>query len=219
MSTKKKISLVLADDHPVFRAGLKQVLAEDPGIDVLCECQDGESALAEVKKLRPDVLLTDVNMPGESGLDLARIAQREQWNTRIVLLTAHQERDLFDEAMDLGVMGFVLKESASSDIRQAIRMAADDKPFISSALSEFLLKRRTNAEQLREDTPGIELLTDAELRILKLIASDRTSKEIADELGISPRTVDNHRANMSAKLGLSGAHSLVKFAFENRSRL
>ena len=125
----------------------------------------------------------------------------------------------FNEALDLDVKGYVLKESAATDIVRAIQAAAEGRTFLSPELSDFLMGRRSGQKSLSEASPGLEKLTPAERRVLKLIASDKTTKEIADDLDLSPRTIDSHRANICQKLGLSGSHSLLKFAFENRSRL
>ena len=122
-------------------------------------------------------------------------------------------------AMDLGLSAYVLKESAEADLLKAIRYVVEGKIFISPTISGFLLLRRENREALRREKPGLNLLTPAEQCILKSIANDNTSKEIADHLNISVRTVETHRQNISTKLELSGSHSLLKFAYDNKSRL
>jgi DNA-binding NarL/FixJ family response regulator len=213
------IKVLLADDHPVYRDGLRQILAADKAFVLVHETNNGTDALAQARKLKPDVLLLDVDMPGGGGLEVARARQRESLPCEIVFLTMYAEEDMFREAMDLGAKGYVLKDSAAADIRQAIHTVAAGRHYISPSLSGFLVSRDARAQELRKKTPELETLTPAERRVLKLIASDKTSKEIADELGLSPRTVDNHRANICAKLSLSGSHSLLKFAFENRSKL
>jgi DNA-binding NarL/FixJ family response regulator len=126
---------------------------------------------------------------------------------------------MFNEAMDLGVLGYVLKDSAADDILHCIRAVADGRHYLSPAVSGFLVNRHTRAESLRRAKPGLADLTPAELRILRLIARNKTSKEIADELELSTRTVDNHRFNICTKLELHGVHSLVKFAFDHKSEL
>ncbi len=126
---------------------------------------------------------------------------------------------MFHEAMELGAKCYVLKESAAADILNGIHAVAGGQHYLSPAISGLLVNRAVRTSALRTERPGLENLTPAEQRILKRIASDQTSKEIADALGLSPRTVENHRANISAKLGLQGSHSLLKFAFENKHRL
>ena len=216
---KQRIRVILADDHPIYRDGLRQVLATDADLELVHETGRARDALDQARRLKADVLLLDIDMPEMSGLDVARERQRNLDAFQIIFLTMHREEDLFNEAMDLGVKGYVLKDSASADILNAVRAVADRKPYLSPSLSEFMMNRASGAQQLRTTQPGLEALTVSERRILKLIASDRTSKEIADELGLSPRTVENHRTNICTKLDIHGSHSLLKFAFENRSRL
>jgi DNA-binding NarL/FixJ family response regulator len=131
----------------------------------------------------------------------------------------HEDEDLFNEAMDIGVDGYVLKENAVADLINAIRSVAEGNTFVSPSLTGLLLRRRTQSAELKLEKPGVEFLTPTERRILKLITQDQTTKEIAASLGISTRTVDTHRGNVSKKLHLSGSHSLLKFAFANKSRL
>jgi DNA-binding NarL/FixJ family response regulator len=134
-------------------------------------------------------------------------------------VTAYKDPELFNEALDFGVMGYVLKENAISEIQSGIRSVAKGDVYISPTLSNLLLNRRQEALQLRGDHEGINHLSPSEKRILKLISLDRTTKEIAEDLGISPKTVENHRTNISRKVGVSGTHSLLKFAFQHRSKL
>jgi DNA-binding NarL/FixJ family response regulator len=215
----RTIRVTCAEDHPVYREGLRHILVQDPTIRLIHETGQGTEALAEARRLSPDVVLLDIHLPGLSGLEIARIRQRERLAFEIVFLTMHSEEAMVQEAMDLGVKGYVLKESAAADILKAIHAVAKGNSYISPELSDFLLGRRAAVKSLKAGQPGLDDLTAAERRILKLIASDRTTKEIADELDLSPRTVDCHRANICAKLGLRGSHSLLKFAFEHRSKL
>lgn len=216
---KKQITLLLADDHPVYRDGLRQIICTDPALKIVAETGNGAEALRLARESKPDILVLDMDMPGLSGLEIARTRQRGQLSFEIIFVTMYREEDMFNEAMDLGAKGYVLKDSAAADILQSIHAVAAGQHYISPGISGLILNRGARAAALREEKPGLESLTPAEQRILKLIASDKTSKEIADGLGLSPRTVENHRANISAKLGLQGSHSLLKFAFENRHRL
>jgi len=215
----KPIKIVLADDHPVYRDGLRQILEKEPEFQLVHEAGDGRDALDHARRLRADVVLLDLDMPRMSGLDAARERLAKGDPFEVVLLTMHREEDLFNEAMNLDVKGYVLKDSAGEEIRDAVRCVSDGRPYISPTLSAHLLKRARGAQALAAELPGLDKLTASERRILKRIASDRTSKEIADELGLSPRTIENHRTNICSKLGLRGSHALVKFAFDNRSKL
>ena len=209
----------MADDHPMFRGGLRQVVESQPDLKVIHETGDGADALRAVRELKPHVAILDLDMPKLNGLELTAAIQREQLPARVIILTMYREEDMFNEAMDLGVLGYVLKDSAAEDILHCIRAVADGRHYLSPAVSGFLVNRHTRAESLRRAKPGLADLTPAELRILRLIARNKTSKEIADELELSTRTVDNHRFNICTKLELHGVHSLVKFAFDHKSEL
>jgi len=215
----KPLTILMADDHPTFRGGLRQIIAEQPDLRLVHEAGDGETALRLARELKPAVAILDLDMPKLSGLEVAAAIQRERLPVRIIILTMHREEDMFNEALDLGILGYVLKDSAAEDILQCIRAVAAGQHYLSPAISGFLVNRNTRAETLRRARPGLADLTPAERRILRLIAQSKTSKEIADELNLSTRTVENHRFNIGAKLSLRGVHSLVKFAFDNKSAL
>jgi len=216
---KGKVTLLIADDHPVFRRGLRQIIEEHPRFEIVGEAADGKTALDLVAELQPDILVLDIDMPRVSGLDMARALQRNQSPVHIVVLTMYKEEDIFNAAMDMGVRGYVLKENASDDILEALEIVARGETFVSQSMSEIGRRRVNRVQSLLISKPQIEDLTTAERRILKLIAEDRTSKEIADLLQISVKTVDNHRLNICRKLNLHGSHSLLKFAFDHKSHL
>ena len=213
------LKILIADDHPIFRRGLCDVIQTDADLHLVGQAAHGEEALRLVDELQPDIAIFDVHMPKLTGLQAARKLIEQQSPVKIVLLTMHEDEDLLNEALNLGIQAYVLKESAVEDLINAIRSVADGKPFISASLSGMLLRRRAQNESLRREKPGLDTLTPTERRILRLIAEDKTSKEIAEVLGCAVRTVDTHRQNMSAKLDLSGSHSLLKFAYDNKSRL
>ena len=212
-----EVTILIAEDHPIYRDGLRQMIASEAGLKVLRETGNGAEALRLARELKPDIVILDMDLPGMNGLEVARCRQRERLSFEIIFLTMYREEDMFAEAMELGAKGYVLKESAAADILQSLHAVAGGEHYISPALSGLLLKR-ASLKKTGPEARGVESLSPAERRILKLIASDKTSKEIAEELGLSPRTVENHRSNMSAKLGLQGSHSLLKFAFENRGK-
>jgi DNA-binding NarL/FixJ family response regulator len=172
-----------------------------------------------IKARKPDVAVLDLKLPGLTGLDIARKLQTARSPVRVIMLTMHSEEEILNRALDSGVMGFVLKENAVEEIVKAITAVAEGRHYFSPSVSGHLVRRRQRAESLAKAKPGLDDLTKAELRILKLISQKKTSREIAAELFISPRTVEAHRANISAKLELHGSHSLLQFALENRSLL
>jgi DNA-binding NarL/FixJ family response regulator len=183
------------------------------------ETGDGEDALLLIQQKKPDVAILDVKLPGLSGLEIARKLHDKRSRTRVIMLTMHKEEELFNRALDSGAMGFVLKENAVEEIVKAIVAVAEGEHYLSSTISGYLVRRRNRAESLAKEKPGLDDLTKAELRILKLISQKKTSREIGAELFVSPRTVEAHRANICAKLALRGSHSLLQFALENRSSL
>jgi len=213
------INVLIADDHPVFRRGLRDVFEEDARFKVVGEAADGSEAFRLITQFKPGVAVLDIRMPHLSGLQVARELLKVKSRTGIVMLTKNPDEELFDEAMDLGVLGYVLKENAVIDLLAAAENVANGRLFLSQSMAEQLVGRRARGRELAEDHVGVKSLSPMERRILKLIATDKTSKEIADGLGISVRTVDTHRQNMSQKLNLKGSHSLLKFAFEHRSEL
>jgi DNA-binding NarL/FixJ family response regulator len=216
---KTPTKILIADDHPIFRKGLCEVIAEDRSLQVVQETGDGAEALRLIQELRPALAILDIHMPKLSGLQVIRALWERQFPVKVILLTMHEDEDLFNEAINLGVAAYVLKENAAGDLLSAIRCVVDGKTFVSPSLAGLLLRRGEQSAALRREKAGFELLTPTERRILKLIAEDKTTKEIAEALEISSRTVDTHRQNISHKLNLSGSHSLLKFAYDNKSKL
>ncbi len=219
MKTKEIITILIADDHPVFRKGLRDVLTGEQNFTVVGEVGDGDRVIAMVDELKPDVLLLDLNMPGANGLDLAGLLQDRVPPVNIIVLTMHKEEGVFNKAMDLGVRGYVLKESAVQDIISSIRAVTDGQYYISPVISQYLLKRKVKTNSLFRDHPELDSLSPTERQILKLISENKSSKDIAGRLYISLRTVENHRMNICNKLGNHGANALLKFAIENKSSL
>ncbi len=170
-------------------------------------------------KFKPDVALIDVEMPKMTGLEIARRLSSEKIETKIVFLTMYKEEDMFNEAMDVGAFGYVLKENAVEDVLESVKVVAEGKYYISPIISGYLVSRLNKQKDLSSKTPSINDLTKAERIILKHISLEKTTQQIADELHISYKTVENHRNNISKKLNLSGTHSLVKFAINNKSLL
>ena len=213
-----EIKLIIADDHPLIRRGVIDLIAAEQGMKILAQVNDGLAAWKLIQEQAPTIALLDIEMPLKNGLEVARMARDAGSPTAIVLLTMHKEEHVFNAAVDAGVRGYVLKDNAEAELISCIREVARGGSFFSPMLSQFLLHRASLSRLLRVKKPGLESLTPTQRRILKMISEDRTSKEIADTLGISPRTVDNHRSDMSEKLGLHGSHSLLKFAYDNKSR-
>lgn len=212
----QKTRVLIADDHPIFRSGLRQVIEADATMTVIAEADDGASALRLIREHKPDIVVLDVNMPGVTGFDVVKSIRKENLSSDVVLLTMHNEEAMFTKALSLGVRGYVLKDSATSDILNCLHAVRKGENYTSAELTKYLFKKASG-----HSTPveGLDSLTATERRVLALIAEYLTSKEIADKLGVSVRTIENHRNNICAKVGVHGSHALMKFALQHQSEL
>jgi DNA-binding NarL/FixJ family response regulator len=201
------------------RKGLRDIVEAEPDLAVLGEASDGEAALALIQATHPRIAVLDIHMPKCDGFAVLRQVRRLNLPVDILFLTFHSDPELLHAALDLGGKGYLLKESALVDIVQALRSVAAGRPFVSPALTGALLDRRTKAQSLATETPGLAKLTPSERRVLGRIADGKATKEIAEELCVHSRTVESHRANICQKLGLSGTNSLLRFVLEHKSEL
>jgi len=215
----EQFKIVVADDHPIFRQGLRQIIENDQAFMIAGEAGDGENALQLIELHRPQIAVLDVDMPQMGGFEIVREIRRKKIRVEIIFLTMHSEETILRNALDLEVKGYVLKDSAATDIIAAIKSVAKGNAFVSPALTDHLLNRRRQTEELHNENPRLDRLTPTERLVLKLIADDKTSREIGAELFISPRTVDAHRANIAKKLDIHGSFALLKFAVLNKSEL
>lgn len=209
----EEIRILIADDHPIFRRGLRMVIESDVSLKVVAEVENGAAALKQIQDLEPDVAVLDFNMPVMDGLEVAQEIQAKNLPTIPVFLTMHADEAIFNAAVDADVKGFVVKDSAANDITACIKTVAAGTSFFSSILSHFLLNRRGDQKSFLEN------LTAAERRVLRLIAEGKTSREIAEKLFVSPRTVEHHRAHISAKLNLTGKNGLLTFALTRKTEI
>jgi two-component system response regulator DegU len=214
-----EIRVLIADDHPIFRKGLREVIEAERGLHCVAEAADGEVALEEIERQQPQVVVLDIQMPKCDGFAVARAIRERQLPIQIVVLTMYDDEEVLNQALDIGVNGYVLKESAANDIVGAIKAVANNQSYISPSSAGHLLARRARAAALASQKPGVQDLTKTEQRILRLIAQHKTSKEIAGELFVSHRTIENHRLNICQKLQIHGSNALLKFALEHRSQL
>lgn len=219
MPTASKIRVVIVDDHPLFRHGLAQAIADATHLVICGEAGTGEDGLKLILAQKPDVAVLDLNLPGLNGLEIVSELKAKKNKTPVVILTMVKEQQAFNKALNLGVSGYVLKENAAAEIINCITAVAAGDAYVSPSLTAFMLQRRSNAEALARKQPGLDDLTTAERRILKRIADGKTTREIASEFFISPRTVDTHRSNICEKLQLSGSNRLLQFALQNRDAL
>ena len=216
---ENEIRVVIADDHPIVRRGLRQTIEGDPGLKVVAEVGDGQAALAQIQELKPAIAVIDVDMPRLDGLGVAREIRKKRLPVEIIFLTIHGEEDLFHAAMDLGSKGYLLKDSALTEIVKALRTVAEGNYYVTPSLTAYLVHRRSRAQTLTSEKPKLADLTPTERRILGMVAEGKSSKSIAEELFIHYRTVENHRTNICQKLGLQGHNALFKFALQHKAEL
>jgi DNA-binding NarL/FixJ family response regulator len=214
-----EVTLLLVDDHPLLRHGLRDVIGRNPRFKIVGEASDGTEALKQLAALKPQMVILDIDMPRLNGLETIKAIRELPFPVKVIILTMYGEEDMFNAAMDLGARAYVLKENAANDVLAALEKVECGEIFLSDSMLVASQRRGDRVKELLLSKPQIEALTPAERRILKLIGEDFTSKEIADRLKLSVRTVDNHRQHICNKLKLHGTHSLLKFAFENGAYL
>ena len=213
------VRVLIADDHPIFRQGLRQIIEAQRDLAVVAEASDGDQALDSLQRGDVDVAVLDVTMPVKDGFVVAREARERRLAAALVFLTMHKDEHYLNAALDVGVRGYVVKDNATTEIVDCVRSVAAGGEYISPTLSSFLIRRRSRATSLVEQKPALDLLTPAERRILRLIADGLTSRAIAAQLGIGVRTVEHHRNNVAVKLELRGSHALTRFAIRHQSDL
>lgn len=206
------ISLLLVDDHVLVREGLRAVLEAGGEMKVVGEAASGLEAIDAFRRLRPDVALLDVGMPGMDGLASCKRIRDEHPDARIVILTVHAEEQFFFEALRAGAHGYVLKRSPGEELRRAIRAVAEGRTWLSPELAGSLVEDFVGRARAGEDDLALGVLTSREREVLKLVAEGHTSAEIAKLLSISAKTVQTHRAHAMEKLGLHERTGLVRYA-------
>jgi DNA-binding NarL/FixJ family response regulator len=223
------VRILLADDHPIVRQGLRRVIDEEPNLQVVAEASDGRAALELIETTRPRIAVLDIDMPVLNGFDVARAVRDRRLPVSIIFLTVYREESFFDQALRLGAKGYVLKDSAVTDIVSGIRAVAAGEHYTSPAMTSYLMTKRRGVRPTgdapvtlstrgsRRDALGG--LTPTERRVLMLIADYKTSREIGEALHVSYRTVQTHRTNICTKLELRGNHALMKFALDHKADL
>lgn len=209
------ITVFLADDHQMFRQGLRTLLSSTSDIKILGEASDGQQCLQEIERLKPDVAVLDIAMPGLTGIEVAKRLRKISPDTRTLILTMHADCFFAVEAFKADAMGFMLKEESFDMFIDAIRTVAAGKMFISPTLETPVLKEFVNLARLSSGSSR-NILTEREREILQLVAEGMTNQEIAAKLCISASTVDTHRKNIMAKLDIHSVAGLVKYAIRHK---
>ncbi len=206
-----KYSTVVADDHPIFRKGLVEILSSIPEIEVVAEACDGMEAYQKIIQKRPRLAVLDIEMPHLTGIDVCKKVLSEKSDTLFILLTMHKEKDFFTDALNIGVMGYVLKDNAITELIECIKHVINGKRYTSPGIEKILIDNNKRSPV----PPEILLLTPTERVVLKLLV-DKNTPEIASMLFISVHTVENHRANAIKKLGLEGKNALLKYVIAHK---
>ncbi|HOG47769.1 MAG TPA: response regulator transcription factor [Anaerolineae bacterium] len=206
------VRILVADDHGLVRAGLRALLNDEPNLEVVGEAADGAEALAQAAELAPDVVLMDVSMPGLGGIEATRRLMERAPGTRILIMTVHEDEGLLQESIRAGAAGYIVKRALESELIDAIRAVCQGHIYVHPAMTRALLGGAPSASA---DDESHEPLTPREREVLVRIAQGYTSRQIADEWTISVRTVESHRANLMAKLGLRSRADVVRYAREH----
>jgi two-component system response regulator NreC len=213
MSEEKVVRLLLVDDHPIIRSGLRMLFQAEPSLTIVGEADSGAAAIAMVEKLHPDVVIMDVAMPGMNGIEATRRIKAASPETAVLALTMHEDEQYFFEMLNAGASGYIPKRAAPDDLVSAIKVVAEGNVFLYASLARFLIRDMADRAEAEPET-GADVLTAREREVLTLIADGNTNREIADTLVISVKTVERHRENIMAKLDIHNRVELVRYAIK-----
>jgi len=204
---KKKYRIIIADDHTLFRQGLKLILEDISNIEVVADVANGKELIETTRELLPDLIIMDINMPQVNGIEASRILLQENPDLKILVVSMYGDEQYYNSVIENGVKGFILKDAENTELGSAVNAILNGKTYFSQELLLKLIRNRKNSNQIP--------LTQRERQILELICQGLNSTEIAARLFLSERTVDNHRANLLDKTGCRNSLSLVLYAFRN----
>jgi DNA-binding NarL/FixJ family response regulator len=210
----EKKTILIVDDHPLFRDGLKALIARHSGFEVVGEAQNGKQGIKKAKSLKPDLVIMDLSLPDQSGIDVTRRIRSMLSETRIMILSMHSKIEYITEAFQAGAHGYVVKESAGGRLVECLKAISKGDYFLDASLSHKVVKNLMESEkkEAKITDSGYKTLTPREQQIMGLIAEGVSAKDIADQLFISPKTVENHRSNIMNKLDLHSTMELVRYA-------
>ena len=211
-NTKKKIKILVADDHPVVRKGLQMCLAKQERLKILGEAVDGEEAVQKTKELKPDVLLLDISMPKMNGLDVTAMLRKEVPDTRILILSVHSNKEYVFRVIQAGAHGYVSKEASPEELLEAIEAVYAGETYFSAEIAQVALNQLVTSGGKKEP---FSQLTSREREVLVLIAEGKSNKEIASALNVGVRTIETHRERIMRRLNIHSVAGLTKFAIAN----
>jgi DNA-binding NarL/FixJ family response regulator len=210
----QKARLVIAEDHTILREGLRSLLSSNPNFEIVAEAGDGREAIRCAEKFKPDLILTDLSMPRMNGMEAIKEIKRESPATKVLVLTVHRAEEYVLAAFRAGADGYLLKDSTHAELVMAVKKVLSGKSYISPEISDKVIEGYLEGKKTLKSRTSWETLTQREREILKLIAEGYRNKKIADDLCISVKTVEKHRANLMGKLGLHNVQALTAFAIE-----
>ncbi len=208
------IRILIADDHAIVRQGIRAVLEQDAGMRVIHETVNGDDTLISVSESPPDVLVLDVNMPGKTGLEVTRALREQGHDCRILILSMHDDPEYVLQALRSGADGYILKDAGPSEVREAVRAVHEGREYLSDRVTHQLSVALRAELERDKQTGRLEQLTPREREVLVEVARGRTSREIGEAFGISPRTVETHRERVMAKLRVRSVAGLTRFVLE-----
>jgi DNA-binding NarL/FixJ family response regulator len=211
---EKSLRIVLAEDHTILREGLRALLSADPNFEIVGEARDGRDAVRCVEKLVPDLMLMDLSMPRMSGMDAIREIKKRYPEIKVIALTVHKTEEYLLTTLKAGADGYVLKDSTFKELAMAINNVMEGKPYLSPGVSEKVIEGYLVGKESSRSVSSWETLSQREREVLKLIAEGYKNKEIAEDLCISLKTVEKHRANLMKKLDLHNAAALTVYAVD-----
>ncbi len=206
------ITVVIADDHAIIRDGLKLLLESQPGIIVTGEARNGRDAVVQAKKLRPDIVIMDIAMPELNGIEAADRILKECPSTRVIILSMYSTTEHIYRSLKVGARGYLLKESAGTEVVAAIKAVHMGTRYLSQKISDRVIEEYLNTQVSKEPDNPVERLTQREREILQMVSEGRSSAEIAGIMFLSPKTIETYRSRLMQKLGVSDIPSLVKLA-------
>jgi len=206
------IKVILADDHRIFRKGLKSLLSEKKNIEVLAEADNGDEALEAVKKYKPEIVVMDIAMPKMDGIEATRQVREQFPDTEVVILSMHAKKAYIDQVLKVGAKGYVLKDSDEENLLSAIDTVHNGGYYLDSPVADQVLSDYFRDKSKRELKKQSDPLSERERQVLRLLAEGHSNQEVADTLYISRKTVENHRANIVRKTGIQGQVGLAKYA-------
>lgn len=210
----KEIKILIVDDHSVVRKGICQIINDQSDMQVAGEAGDGLEALDKVRELIPDIVLLDIAMPNLSGLEAIGMLKDAVPETKIIILTMHAKESYVHRALNAGILGYVLKDSPSTDIIDAIRAVVRGEYFLSPRIKAGVIDNYLESKKTQPIVRGYDLLSEREQQVFRLVVEGKSAKEIADLLFVSPKTIEKHRSNIMNKLGVHGRLELLKYAIK-----